>query len=406
MRLLVTGVDGLLGSNLAAAAAQQSWDVLGTWHRTPVSLLGANTAPLEVTDRQACVALAEEFEPDVVVHAAAESSPGRVEREPHLAVLNRLGAEHTLAAARTVRAHYVLVSCDLVFGGRRPSGECWAEEDPTEPVNALGRSLLERERLTRGYLGSWLITRPADVYGVNLSIPAGGGGGGAQPWAPPDAGRSQSLGGLGGGHPGAPLQHGGAGPAASGNGASAAALEAALLRARHVWQRSGPPLRLLARLRAGQPLAAPPEIRRSPTYAWDYAQRVCELIGEQCEGVYNTGGPAILGRLSQLRLLARVFGCELGLVREGSLAEYLSACEEPPDVELPLNTALCDDRASFALGRPAVDPFTGHRMMRRQLERLLGELGPWWEGAPPPPPSRAEPAAPVPVPRHLRSALG
>jgi dTDP-4-dehydrorhamnose reductase len=384
VRLLVTGVDGLLGSNLAAAAAQQSWSVLGTWRGAPVGVLGARTAPLEVADRHACVALAEEFEPDVVVHAAAESSPGRMEREPRLAVLNRLGAEHTLAAARTVRARYVLVSCEHVFSGRRPSGECWAEEDPTEPINALGRSLLERERLTRGYLGSWLITRPADVYGVNLSIPAGGAD--VHPWPP--------------------LRHAGPGPAASGNGASAAALEAALTRARHVWERSGPPLRLLARLRAGQPLAAPAEIRRSPTYAWDYAQRVCELIGEQCEGVYNTGGPAILGRLSQLRLLARVFGCDLRLVREGPLAEYLSACDEPPDVELPLNAALCDDRASFALGRPAVDPFTGHRMMRRQLERLLGGLGPWWEGAPPPPPRRAEPAVPVPVPRHLRSALG
>ncbi|MFI5005733.1 MAG: sugar nucleotide-binding protein [Solirubrobacterales bacterium] len=377
LRLLVTGAEGLLGSNLAAAAAQQSWSVLGTWRGTPVSLLGAGTAPLEVADRHACIALAEEFEPDVVVHAGAESSPGRLEHEPRLAVLNRLGAEHTLAAARTVRARYVLVSCDLVFSGQRPSGECWAEEDPTEPVNALGRSLLERERLTREYLGSWLITRPADVYGVNLSIP------GATPSEP--------------------------GPIVGGNGASAAALEAALTRARHVWERSGPPLRLLARLRAGQPLAAPPEIRRSPTYAWDYAQRVCELVGEECEGVYNTAGPAILGRLSQLRLLARVFGCDLRLVREGSLAEYLSACDEPPDVELPLNTALCDDRASFALGRPAVDPFTGHRLMRRQLERLLGGLGPWWEGVPPLPPRRAipaEPAAPVPVPRPLRSALG
>ncbi len=355
MRLLVTGADGLIGSNLAAAAAQQSWSVLGAWRRTPVSLLGARTAPLDVADRRACVALAEELEPDVIVHAAAESSPGRLEREDDLAELNRLGAEHTLAAARTVRARYVLVSCDLVFSGLRPSGECWEEEDPAEPINALGRSLLERERLTRGYRGSWLITRPADVYGVNLSIPA------APPSGPTHAG--------------------------NGNGAAAATLEAALTRARHVWERSGPPLRWLARLRAGQPLAAPPGIRRSPTYAWDYAQRVCELIAQECEGVYNTAGPTILGRLAHLRLLARAFGCEMQLVQEGSLAAFLGACGEPGDIELPLNTALCDGRATFALGHPAVDPFAGHRLMRRRLEQLLGELG--GAGNPPIPPLRA-----------------
>jgi dTDP-4-dehydrorhamnose reductase len=351
MRLLVTGASGLVGSNLAAAAAQQSWSVLGTWRGTPVSVLGARTAPLDVSDRHACVALAEELEPDVVVHAAAESSPGRLEREPRVAELNLLGAENTLAAARAVRARYVLVSCDLVFSGLRPSGQCWDEEDPAEPAGALGRSLLACERLAQRYQGSWLITRPADVYGLNLSIPA-----------------AASYG--------------------SGNGTAYAARE------RHVWERSGLPLRWVAWLRAGRPLAAPPGLRRSPTYAWDYAQRVCELIAQECEGVYNTAGPTILGRLAHLRLLARAFECDLGLVREGSPAAFLRACGEPPDVALPANTALCDDKASFVLGRPAVDPFTGHRLMRRELERLLGWLGPAGP-APPDVPSHTRTDVPV-----------
>src|ERR1700733_10525529 len=165
MRLLVTGVSGLIGSNVAAAASQQSWSVLGTWRDTPVSLLGARTAQLDVTDRHACVALAEELEPDVVVHAGAPGGEGRLECDSQLVEADGLGTENTLAAARAVRARYALVSCDLVFSGARPSGECWDEEDPTEPTTALGRSLLTREQLVRGFSGSWMITRPADVYG-------------------------------------------------------------------------------------------------------------------------------------------------------------------------------------------------------------------------------------------------
>jgi dTDP-4-dehydrorhamnose reductase len=399
MRLLVTGASGLVGSNLAAAAAQQSWSVLGTWRDTPVSVLGARTAQLDVTDRHTCVALAEELEPDVVVHAAAESSPGRLEREPRLAELNVLGAENTLAAARAVRARYVLVSCDLVFSGLRPSGLCWDEEDPAEPAGALGRSLLGCERLAQRYQGSWLITRPADVYGLNLSIPAAA--------SHPSAGSR----GAGSGMPGSPRGErvgtaGGFGLPANGNGASwiglSPALPAgpsraatALARERHVWARSGLPLRWVEWLRAGRPLAAPAGIRRSPTYAWDYAQRVCELIAQECEGVYNTAGPTILGRLAHLRLLARAFECDLQLVQEGSPAAFLRACGEPPDVALPANTALCDDKASFVLGRPATDPFTGHRLMRRELERLLGWLGP--AGTDPPGvPLHTETDAPLP----------
>ncbi len=313
MRLLVTGAGGLVGSNVAAAATQQSWSVLGTWHETPVSLLGARTAQLDPSDRHACVALAEELEPDVVVHTGAPSGQGRTERESPLVEADELGVENTLAAARAVRARYALVSCEHVFSGARPSGECWDEEDPTEPTTALGRSLVSREQLVRGFGGSWLITRPADVYGINLAIPAS---------------------------------------------ASEADAQA---RARYVWERSGQPLRWVTSLRAGRLLLAPQGVRRTPTYAWDYAQRLCELIAQECEGVFHTAGPAIIGRLAQMRLLARAFGCEMELVRDG-----------PATSRLPANTALCDRKTSFMLGHPAVDPFNGYRLMRRQLERLLG----------------------------------
>jgi dTDP-4-dehydrorhamnose reductase len=319
MRLLVTGASGLIGSNLAAAGAQQSWKVLGTWCATPVRLPGVRTARLDVSDRHACVALVEEFEPDVLVHAAASVALGRLEREPGLAQLNRLGTEHTLAAARAVRAHYVLVSTDWVFGGRLPEWQCWREHDPTEPVNAYGRSKLAAEHAVQDSSGSWLITRPANVYGVNLAIPA-----------------------------------------------------APRTRARHVWERSSLALRWVARLRAGQPLPAPADVHQSPTYAWDYAQRVCELVAQECEGIYNTAGPDPLGRREYLRLLARAFDCDPELVREGTAAAFLAACGEDAELKLPSNTALCDEQATFVLGRPAIDPLAGLRLMREQLERVLG----------------------------------
>jgi dTDP-4-dehydrorhamnose reductase len=331
MRLLVTGAGGLIGSNLASAAAQKSWSVLGTWWGAPVSVPGVRTAPLDVRDRRACTALAEELEPDVVLHAVAQSALGCLEREPHLAELDLLATENTLAAARAVGARYVLVSSDLVFSGQRPSGEVWGEEDPTEPLTALGRSLLACERLVRRSGTGWLITRPADPYGINLSIPT----------ANPEG------------------------------------------RARHIWERSGPALRWVARLRAGHTLAVPPGIRRSPTNARDYSQRVCDLLVRECEGIYNTAGPTILGRLAHLRMLARVFACDMGLVREGS-----------PEPFLPANTALCHHRANLALGRPAVDPFTGHRLMRRQLEGLLAPLeGVGEPDSPQPQEDRREPVA-------------
>jgi dTDP-4-dehydrorhamnose reductase len=343
MRVLVTGASGLVGSNVAAATTQQSWRTLGTWCSTPVRLPGANTARLDVANRDACIALAQEFEPDVLVHAAASVELGRLERESYLAQVNLLGAEHTLAAARAVRAHYVLVSSDWVFGGQRPVGQCWSELDPTEPVNAYGRSKLASEEAVKGFAGPWLITRPANVYGVNLSLPVA-----------PLSGSANTDGGF-----------------ASGRGAPAGSET----HARHVWERSSLALRWVAHLRAGTPLPAPSDVHQSPTYAWDYAQRLCELIAQECEGIYNTAGPDSLSRRDYLRQLARAFDCDPELVREGSIAELLAARGEDVELKLPSNTTLCDERTTFMLGRSAVDTLGGHRLRREQLRRVLATNG-------------------------------
>ncbi len=326
MRVLVTGVSGLIGSNLAAAAAQQSWDVLGCYRDEAVRLQGVQTVGFDMADRRACVEAAMRFEPDVVLHAAGGVALSRFEREPYIAQLDFVGAEHTLAAARAVRARYVLVSCDWVHSGYRPAGLRFSERDLPDPVNAYGRSKLACEEATIRSNATWLITRAGEVYGVNASAPARGAAGGR-------AGASR------------------------------------------VWERSGGALRLVRRLRDHVALPAPAGLWRSPTYAWDYAQRVCELVAQGCEGVYNMGGPASLDRHAWLELLADGFGCSRELVREGSNAAYLQACGEDPHLRVPSNTALSDEKARAAIGSAAVAPEHGVELMRERLHRMLEPVG-------------------------------
>jgi dTDP-4-dehydrorhamnose reductase len=322
MRVLVTGVGGLIGSNVAAAAVQQSWEVLGCFREHPVEIDGVRTVGFDMADRRACVEAALEFEPDFVVHAAGGVALSRFEREPYIAQLDYVGAEHTLAAARAVRSRYVLVSCDWVHSGYRPAGLRFGESDLPDPVNAYGRSKLACEEATMRSNVSWLITRPSEVYGVNLS----------RPW------RREA-------------------------------------RARHVWEHSGVPLRLVKRMRDHTTLPAPEGLRRSPTYAWDYAQRVCELMAQGCEGVYNMGGPVSLGRHEWLELLADGLGCSRELVLEGTNAAYLQACGEDPHLRVPSNTALSDEKARAAIGCAAVAPERGVGLMCEQLRRVLKPNG-------------------------------
>jgi dTDP-4-dehydrorhamnose reductase len=320
MRVLVTGVSGLVGSNVAAVAARESWEVLGCFRDREVEIEGVRTVGFEMANRRACVRAATEFEPDVVVHAAGGVALSRFEREPYIAELDFVGAEHTLAAARAVRARYVLVSCDWVYSGYRPAGCRFTESDVPEPVNAYGRAKVACEEAAMRANVRWLITRPGEVYGVNVARPV-----------------------------------------RADDGA----------RERYVWGRSGAALRVVRRLRGGTALSAPAGLQRSPTYAWDYAGRVCELIAQGCEGIYNMGGPEALGCKEWWELLGARFGCEKGLVREGTNAALLRGWGEDGGVRLPPNTALSDEKARAAIGCAAVAPGRGVELMREQLQRTV-----------------------------------
>jgi dTDP-4-dehydrorhamnose reductase len=342
MRILVIGVGGLLGSNLAATAVQQSWEVLGAWHTVPSQVPGASTIGIDTADREACVSAARRFEPDAIVHAGTVGDPGRFEREPELQRRTVLGVEHTLAAARSVHAHYVLVSCDWVFSGLRPPGERWEETDPTEPVNAYGRAQLAAEELVRGESGiAWLIARVGDPYGVNASRPIE---------------RRDPTSGHGG------RAHGERRKLANDR-------HAAVFR--HVWLRSGEALGLVLGLREGHPLPAPTDVHRSPTYAWDWGQRLCELIAQERDGVYHTAGPDSVHRYEYAQMIARTFGCDPEHVVHGDIAAHLDALGEPRELVLGPNVSLDARRASAALGHPAVDVEAGLWLMSDQLRRAL-----------------------------------
>jgi dTDP-4-dehydrorhamnose reductase len=305
MRVLVTGGSGLIGSNVAAAAAQQSWEVLGCFHEHPIEIDGVETLALDMADRRACVEAAMEWEPDAIVHAAGEPSLSRFERDPLVAQLEYVGAEHTLAAARTVHARHVLVSCDQVYSGRMPAAWRAQELDLPDPVNAHGRSKLACEEAAMRSNVPWLVVRPGEVYGVNAS--------------------------------------------------------------RGAWGRSGVALRLVARMRRRALLPAPEGVLRSPTYAWDFAQRLCELVAQGCEGVYNLAGPVAMSRLAWARLLAEAFDCPAELVRAGTQEAYLRACGENERVRLPANVGLCDEKARAAIGLAAVAPERGLALVRERL---------------------------------------
>ncbi len=165
MRLLVTGITGLLGVNLAWEALAAGHEVVGVARRAlpraPFRTLQADLARPGAADEVWRVA-----HPDAVVHTAALAHVDACEQQPDLAErLNvHLPAELAALAARE-GVPFVHISTDAVFDGRRGD---YTEADPPRPLNTYARTKLAGERAVQTAYPDALVAR-VNFFGWSLS---------------------------------------------------------------------------------------------------------------------------------------------------------------------------------------------------------------------------------------------
>ncbi|MFG2041934.1 dTDP-4-dehydrorhamnose reductase [Dactylosporangium sp. NPDC048998] len=151
-RFLVTGAGGMLGHDLL--------DVLDGRDVT-----AATRAELDITDAAKVRDLVEGH--DVVLNAAAWTDvDGAESDEAGATAVNGTAVAALAAACAATGARLVHVSTDYVFAGDATSP--YAEDAPTAPLNAYGRSKLAGERAVLGTLpGTGYVVRTAWLYGAH-----------------------------------------------------------------------------------------------------------------------------------------------------------------------------------------------------------------------------------------------
>jgi dTDP-4-dehydrorhamnose reductase len=155
VKLLVTGAAGMLGRDVAAAAAALEHETIGLGHDE-----------LDVRDETAVRAAVARIRPEAIVNCAAFTDvDGSEAREDEAAAVNGAGAGHVAAAAEAAGAIIIHVSSDYVFDGAK--GAPYVESDSPAPLSAYGRSKLAGEQaVTAAAGGGHLIVRSAWLYGA------------------------------------------------------------------------------------------------------------------------------------------------------------------------------------------------------------------------------------------------
>ena len=155
---MVTGANGMLGSELCQALSEQHEIV-----RTDIT---GDGLCLDIRETQAGFAAMESVRPDLVVHAAAMTDVDGCERDPDAAYrVNGGGTGNIAEAAARVGAGIIHISTDFVFDGEK--GDPYVETDTPNPINHYGRSKLEGEHRVAAASAEYLIVRTAWMYGAH-----------------------------------------------------------------------------------------------------------------------------------------------------------------------------------------------------------------------------------------------
>jgi dTDP-4-dehydrorhamnose reductase len=165
MRILITGISGMLGVDLCETLREE-YEVAGLDIKdfSSTSLPSPRVHKADITDRHGLKKLFRQLPPHSVIHTAAYTDVDGCEKNPDRAHrVNALGTRNIALICQEKNIPLVYVSTDFVFDGKK---NCpYAELDEPRPLNVYGRSKLAGENYVRSLLERYFIVRTSWLYG-------------------------------------------------------------------------------------------------------------------------------------------------------------------------------------------------------------------------------------------------
>ncbi|MCG9565831.1 dTDP-4-dehydrorhamnose reductase [Vibrio chagasii] len=154
MRVLITGCHGQVGTCLTEQLN----------HNENTTVLALDREDLDITNQNSVNAVVSEFQPTIIINAAAHTAVDKAEEEVELSyAINRDGPKYLAQAAQTIGAAILHISTDYVFEGNK-NGE-YVESDATNPQGVYGESKLAGEMAVAKACDQHIILRTAWVFG-------------------------------------------------------------------------------------------------------------------------------------------------------------------------------------------------------------------------------------------------
>lgn len=155
MKVLVTGVKGQLG-----------YDVAKELEKRGTSVIGVDVEEMDITDEAAVRKVIIKASPDAVIHCAAYTAVDAAEENEEMCrKVNAEGTKYIAQMCKELGIKMLYISTDYVFDGQgtRP----WEPDDERNPLSVYGQTKYEGELAVQNTLDKYFIVRITWTFGVN-----------------------------------------------------------------------------------------------------------------------------------------------------------------------------------------------------------------------------------------------
>ncbi len=153
MKVLVTGANGMLGSDLCPMLEDSGYEVTET-----------TIDELDITNKNEVNEVIDDVKPDYVIHCAAYTNVDKAEEEFEIAdKINSVGTRNVAEACKRNNSVLLYISTDYVFDGTKNTP--YLPNDKTNPINTYGLTKLNGEKAVQEVCEKFYILRTSWLYG-------------------------------------------------------------------------------------------------------------------------------------------------------------------------------------------------------------------------------------------------
>ena len=150
MKVLITGVNGQLGSELYATLNYENYGLDLSIEKNNTNLFTA-----DLVDKDTILTIFKKIKPDLVIHCGAISSPDACENNMENAwKTNVIGTKNIVDACSKFGSKLIFISTNYIFDGKKGY---YKEYDLANPINFYGKTKLIGEWLTKTLKESTII---------------------------------------------------------------------------------------------------------------------------------------------------------------------------------------------------------------------------------------------------------